>query len=52
MAQQPKKELCIKCGKKPPAIVGELWCSTCYNKLLKQPKKIKYETIKVKEVGR
>jgi len=39
MAKTIKKELCIRCGKKPPAIPGELWCNTCYNKLLKKPTK-------------
>lgn len=39
MAQtEKKKELCIRCGKKPPAMAGELWCNTCYNKLLKNLK--------------
>jgi len=39
MAQTAKpKELCIKCGKKPPVFKGELWCGKCYNKLLKKPK--------------
>jgi hypothetical protein len=28
------KELCIKCGKKPPVFKGELWCKKCYEKLM------------------
>jgi len=35
-----KKELCIRCLKKPPSIKGELWCYFCFKKVFNPiPKK-------------